>query len=262
METVHFNDFTQASCLIVKQDLDPLQKFFILTGVLQYGLILGLCFTAVCIKGINWEFWERKQTHVSKIISYVEKYPLRINVKNNTSVDDPENNCQISENSYVMDTTPSGSVVMRYNPADEIFEYYADKTIAYPYLETVARKFCNTFGVPEYFVGDTITEYIYDEDEEEETQENEETEQEETENNEQEEVGDATPENDNKENDSNSEKQEKTESRRNAYRLLGMVRDFDFTQSGEYKKIERNSERQKMTFDMFKQMFGGGSASS
>jgi len=45
------------------------------------------------------------------------------------------------KNSYVMEYTPLGNVLMFYNNKKGSFEYYSDNTIPYRYLETVARKY-------------------------------------------------------------------------------------------------------------------------
>ena len=47
-----------------------------------------------------------------------------------------------NKNSFVMENTPDGNVLMNYNYENESFFYYCDnKNISYKYLETVARKF-------------------------------------------------------------------------------------------------------------------------
>lgn len=47
-------------------------------------------------------------------------------------------------NSYVLESTPLGNVVMRYNCNIEAFEFFSDNTIPYRYLETVSRKYVLT----------------------------------------------------------------------------------------------------------------------
>ena len=49
------------------------------------------------------------------------------------------------KNSFVMEKTPLGNVVMYYNAKRETFEYYSDSTIPYRFLEVVARKYVTTF---------------------------------------------------------------------------------------------------------------------
>ena len=56
------------------------------------------------------------------------------------------------KNSFVMEKTPLGNVLMLYNNKRGSFEYYSDNTIPYRYLEPVSRKYVKTFGCrPIYF---------------------------------------------------------------------------------------------------------------
>jgi hypothetical protein len=50
------------------------------------------------------------------------------------------------KNSFVMEKTPLGNVLMLYNNKRGSFEYYSDNTIPYRYLEPVTRKYVKTFG--------------------------------------------------------------------------------------------------------------------
>lgn len=53
---------------------------------------------------------------------------------------------------YVIDNTPEGNVLMRYNYNDNLFEYWSDtNVIKYAYLQTVTRKYVLTFDcIPLY----------------------------------------------------------------------------------------------------------------
>jgi hypothetical protein len=50
------------------------------------------------------------------------------------------------KNSFIMEKTPLGNVLMLYNNKRGSFEFYSDNTIPYRYLETVSRKYVKTFG--------------------------------------------------------------------------------------------------------------------
>lgn len=45
------------------------------------------------------------------------------------------------QNTFVMENTPMGNVILTFNVEKDHFEYYSDNTIPYRFLETVARKF-------------------------------------------------------------------------------------------------------------------------
>lgn len=55
---------------------------------------------------------------------------------------DLSRNNEVTKNTSVMELTPDGNVIMRYNKEREGFEYWCNnQNIKYDYLETVARKF-------------------------------------------------------------------------------------------------------------------------
>ena len=56
------------------------------------------------------------------------------------------------KNSYIIEKTPLGNVLMFYNNNRETFEYYSDNTIPYRYLETVGRKYVKCFDCRPLYV--------------------------------------------------------------------------------------------------------------
>jgi hypothetical protein len=59
---------------------------------------------------------------------------------------------ELIKNCYVIEKTPLGNVLMIYDKERESFKYYADSTIPYRYLETVARKYVKLFNCRPIFV--------------------------------------------------------------------------------------------------------------
>lgn len=55
-------------------------------------------------------------------------------------------------NSYIIENTPLGHVAMRYNNSRGTFEYYADNTIPYRFLEVVARKYVITYRCKSLYI--------------------------------------------------------------------------------------------------------------
>ncbi len=53
-------------------------------------------------------------------------------------LDDP---ISIDNNTFVLENTPSGNVIMSYNQDENVFYYYCNKQISNDFLETVARKY-------------------------------------------------------------------------------------------------------------------------
>lgn len=74
-----------------------------------------------------------------KEIPYKEKYPIdEMKKKLNTKT-------EINKNTVLMELTPEGNVLMRYNIDEEGFEYWCDnKNVKFDHLETVARKYVIT----------------------------------------------------------------------------------------------------------------------
>ncbi len=68
---------------------------------------------------------------------------------------------EVYKNSYVMEFTPVGNVVMIYSAKKESFEYYADKVIPYEFLEVVARKYVIANNCAQIYVrmGEEIKTY-------------------------------------------------------------------------------------------------------
>ena len=56
------------------------------------------------------------------------------------------------KNSYIIEKTPQGNVLMFYNNKRGSFEYYSDNTIPYRYLETVGRKYVTIFNCRSIYV--------------------------------------------------------------------------------------------------------------
>jgi len=56
------------------------------------------------------------------------------------------------ENCYVIEKTPIGNVLMKYDNSNECFKYYSDYNIPYRYLEVVARKFVKIFNCRPIFI--------------------------------------------------------------------------------------------------------------
>jgi hypothetical protein len=57
-----------------------------------------------------------------------------------------------ADNVHIIENTPNGNVIMSYSNIEEGFIYYADKNIPFDVLETVARKFCNSFDCGALYV--------------------------------------------------------------------------------------------------------------
>lgn len=76
-------------------------------------------------------------------INYEEQYDI-------DNIEDISGNP--SETVYISDMTPDGIAFMRYNKYKEGFEYWAEKSIKYDYLETICRKFVKFYRCKNMYI--------------------------------------------------------------------------------------------------------------
>lgn len=116
------------------------QLFFMTIGFLPIMLTLPCWLVARYIfEPMMSDYESRFQELVELLhipIPYEERYPIK----------DASGNSITRTNNIVIDLTPDGNVAMRFNSNTEAFEYWSDKNISYKYLETVSRKYANSFG--------------------------------------------------------------------------------------------------------------------
>jgi len=103
---------------------------------------------------------------------YEDKYPIKKDRNTNK-----EPNVKLLS---IIEYTPRGNVFMKYDFENESFDYWSDyKEIPFKYLETVARKYVNTFCcIDLYIKEESDEEYSDDFETEEETSEEETSEEE------------------------------------------------------------------------------------
>ena len=126
------------------------QIFFMLLGLLPFMI----CLPPLIVAKLVWEPMEKERQISLKLFkearkewkkanqAYERKYPLAPVATNNDT----------KLNNIIVENTPDGYVAMRYNDEEKGFEYWSNKTIAYKYLETVARKYANTFHCTNIYI--------------------------------------------------------------------------------------------------------------
>lgn len=122
------------------------QMFFMAMGLLPVLLTLPCWLVAKYVfEPMMTEYESRFQEMIDLLhipIPYEDKY----------SVKDASGNSTTNMNNIVLDLTPEGNVAMRYNSDTEAFEYWSDKNISYKYLETVSRKYVNSFDCGSLYI--------------------------------------------------------------------------------------------------------------
>lgn len=176
------------------------------------------------------------------------------------------------QNMMVMDQTPMGNVMIRYNVMKDCFDYWSDtKNVKYEFLQTITRKFVLTFDCASLYKDRMKNIRLMEEEIERAIQEKEEAEREELERKKKaEEDGSDEVDGDGaegEEEDSDDDlfvkkkedpKQVKDREHRehfdiecNKYVYCGKIQDF-FEETKEVKVIQ--NENVKLTFDDFKKM--------
>lgn len=243
-------------CSIDNQDsyFFSMYDMFIILNTLGAGLCLGLTVVSIFVfkpyyeKCITEEF-NCKYPELPYEYKYALKNKSRVGKCQNGDKDNKDELHKLNNNSFICENTPDGNVIMRYDSDEEGFIYWCDKIVTFYYLDTVARKFVNSFDCPDYY----ILNNIYDIDADENEHDN----------------GDKKSEDkekDNEEDDKNDEvsvfftsssinkvnNQKTPQVKRNKFIRRGKFNEFNFLQ--QYTDTDKD-KKQKMTFDIFKEMF-------
>ena len=120
-------------------EVHELSAILVLLSALQCSIFLALFFVAVFVYDPMMRQCESEveEPYVPPPIPFEEKYPIE---------DATDDDIRVDKNSFVLVDTPNGNVIMRYCYDEEGFLYWADKSISYRHLETVARKFVTQFS--------------------------------------------------------------------------------------------------------------------
>jgi len=111
------------------EDINPIKSLLLTFMIGITSFFLSSIFVVIFV--FNPNRWKDLLAE-EKDINYEDKYPYE---------KIPNTEIKLCEKNYVFDKTPNSIVLMKYNEKDESFLYWADKSIEYKYLETVARKY-------------------------------------------------------------------------------------------------------------------------
>ena len=82
---------------------------------------------------------ELEEEIIKPVIKYEDKYKDKFeNLKYKST---NETRLEELKNSFIMENTPHGNVIMYWNQKNKVFSYYSDGTMPYRFLEVVARKY-------------------------------------------------------------------------------------------------------------------------
>ena len=121
------------------QEYEPslLYKLCILVGVIDIALFFSCIFAANVNRFFDKYDNNEEEVEIIHQVDYTDKYPIE---------DAAHENDTINPNSYIMDYTPDGIIILKYDEEEEGFVYWCNKkTIPYKYLETAARKYVSIY---------------------------------------------------------------------------------------------------------------------
>jgi len=133
--------------VVSSQDMSYVRIFFTLMSVAICGLLCPMWIVAKFVyepmrkDGLASELQQERSL---ESIPYAYRYPLIADARSDLVGTKLSN--------LVIENTPDGYVAMRYSEFEVGFEYWADKNVRYAHLETVARKYVNTFGCPKVYI--------------------------------------------------------------------------------------------------------------
>jgi len=176
-----------------------------------------------------------------EIVKYEEKYPI---IKKNVKNEDLD-----TDNCCVCESTTDGLVFMKYNKKNEIFDWWGDnKSVSYKYLETVARKYVNSFKCSNFYIDreEDLKEQIEKEkvEEEREKMEHEDKKEEEVDSDD-----DLFVKLKPNEKIKPKKKGKRAAINGNNYKYCGKIKDFKLL-----KKIENKKNKKKLDFSSWKSM--------
>ena len=230
-------------------------------GILNVSLFLSCFITAHSQYYINKYFGLYDEEVVDEIVEYCEKYCI------DEIKDNEDETYKVNPNSYIMEYSPLGIIMMKYDYNYEGFVYWCNKTqVPYKVLETVARKYVKTFTCKNIYI-DRNAEIEKKkkalEEKQKQLEENEKMKSEDTHDenniprNESENSVFANFKSYNKPGGKQNSKQNGKDDvivcdKANKFKRIGNINEFELSQESEYKKVDN---KPKLDFETFKRLF-------
>tara|TARA_B100001063_G_C16740654_1_gene544619 strand:+ start:950 stop:1711 length:762 start_codon:yes stop_codon:yes gene_type:complete len=131
-------------------ETSPMAGFFMLLSIIPISFLFAMIAISQHMQITGDLEVEVEEEEEEKETPYEEKYPLE---KESNTNKEPN-----TELLCVMENTPNGSVFMKYCLDNEGFDYWSDyKEIPFNHLETVARKYVNSFNCTDLYVREEDT---------------------------------------------------------------------------------------------------------
>jgi hypothetical protein len=112
--------------------------FILLLGIQFLVLLLNSDMHSIYCND-DYDDEEEKEEVIKPVIKYEDKYKDKFEDLEYIITD--EIRLDNLKNSFIMEMTPHGNVIMFWNQKNGVFSYYSDGTMPYRFLEVVARKY-------------------------------------------------------------------------------------------------------------------------
>lgn len=132
-------------------DMSNLNYLIFLSALLPFIGFVSVIISSLIVVNINKDMIENLEEEDLKqkekvLVKYTDKYVLSDDDVDIAFEEDENKNYN---NICLMETTPKGIVLMKYNKEDDLWDYWADRhyknNISYDDLCTVCRKFCKIY---------------------------------------------------------------------------------------------------------------------
>merc|ERR1711871_1562289 len=132
------------------------QLFFYLIGFIPFLI----CFPIWTVVRFVWTPWKKEiMEEILEKVPFSDLYPYSEEYN-----DDYKTNY---ENNVIIEDTPNGTVIMKYDENDNVFKYWCNKTVLQDVLNTCARKYVKVFHCSEVYHNEEDKEEHAEKEEEE-----------------------------------------------------------------------------------------------
>lgn len=134
-------------------DMSSLNYLIFLSALLPFIGFVSVIISSLIVVNINKDMIENLE---EEYLKQKEKVEVKYNDKYVLSDDEEGDENKNYNNICLMETTPKGIVLMKYNKEDELWDYWADRhyknNISYDDLCTVCRKFCKIYKCGDLYI--------------------------------------------------------------------------------------------------------------
>lgn len=128
----------------IVEEVGLFHQIMVLFAISQLSILLATTLVGIFMAHYKGEQID-KYSNITCEPRYEDKYPIQESTPDKTRT-------KTNENSYVIEVTPDGGVILKYDYSQEGFVYWSDKSVNFNYLEVVARKYVKMFDCSDVYI--------------------------------------------------------------------------------------------------------------